>query len=108
MSHERYNYPECIITGCLFQDISQGRFIVADLHRLGDCYVISGNAPGGDAAWTYGEPKHPIYDRIISVDNSAYFERRGVIVFTTRVAVFNKTAEDYVAGIMRWPEPTAT
>jgi hypothetical protein len=109
MSHERFNFPECIITGCLFHDPVGGRFIVADLHRLGDCYVINGNPnKDGEAAWIYSEPTHPVYRRIISVDNAAYFERRGVIVFTTRVAVFNKEAEDYVAGVIRWPAPAPT
>jgi hypothetical protein len=45
---------------------------------------------------------------MISVDNAAYFERRGVVVFTTRVAVFNKEAEDYIAGVIRWPMPAPT
>jgi len=108
MSHPFYNLPECIITGCLFHSLAEGKFVVADLHRIGDCYVISANTgKGGEADWTFGEPKSPVYNRIITVDHAAYFERRGVIVFTTRVAVFNPAAEDYIAGLIRWPQPSA-
>jgi hypothetical protein len=39
---------------------------------------------------------------IVSAIQSAYFERRGVIVFTTQVAEFNKRAEEYLA---KWRFP---
>jgi hypothetical protein len=108
MSHPFYDRPDCIITGCWFHSPAESKRLRADLHRLGDCYIIVGNRNDvGEADWQYLEPPH--YDRIISVDYpDHYFERRGIVMFTTRSAIFNKVAEDYIAGNTRLPEPPPT
>jgi len=107
MSRARFDFPDCIITGCLFYDTADERHIVADLHRLGDCYIINGNY-SGRTDWVDGPPPPDHhYNKVVSVDNGAYFERRGMIVFTTRVAVFNRAAEDYIAENIRLSQPSA-
>jgi hypothetical protein len=98
------NLPDCILTGCYFNSPLESKFVRGDLHKLGDCYIVTANTVAtNNADWIYGHP--PASDMVVSAIQSAYFERRGVIVFTTKVAEFNKRAEEYLT---KWRFPTPT
>lgn len=95
------NQPECILTGCYFNSPTEQKYVRGDLHELGDCYIVTANiVETNNADWMYGQP--PAGDMLVSAIQSAYFERRGVIVFTKQVAEFNERAKDYLA---RWAMP---
>jgi len=97
------NLPDCILTGCYFHSPLEAKFVRGDLHRLGDCYIVTANTvETNNADWLYGQP--PANDMVVSAMQSAFFERRGVIVFTTKVAVFNKRAEEYLG---KWLSPNS-
>jgi hypothetical protein len=99
-THEM-NLPDCVLTGCYFNSPIEQKFVRGDLHKLGNCYIVTANTvETNNADWKFGQP--PSGDMIVSAIQSAYFERRGVIVFTTQVAEFNKRAEEYLA---KWRFP---
>lgn len=110
------NLPECVLTGCDFYDPVQIQWVRGDLHRIGDCYILTANTTEShNCNWQFG-PSRP-GEMVVSAMQAAYFERRGVIVFTKDVAVFNDHAEMYLRPKMRhnehlkpvqppWPFPT--
>ena len=99
----KMNLPDCILTGCYFHDPLQGKFVRGDLHRLAGVYIVTANTvETSNTDWHYGQP--PSGDMIVSAMQSAYFERRGVIVFAAKVTEFNRRAEEYLAK-WRFPEP---
>jgi len=99
----KMNLPDCILTGCYFHSPLEGKYVRGDLHRIGDCYIVTANTEAtSNAAWHYGAP--PASDMVVGAMQSSYFERRGVIVFTKAVATFNRQAEEYLAR-WRFPEP---
>lgn len=98
------NKPECILTGCYFHSPTEGRYIRGDLHRIGECYVVTGNTTrGANGDWIYGAP--PTDDMLVSALQATYLEKRGVVVFTTNVAVFNDHASEYIT---KWAVPRPT
>lgn len=89
------NHPQCVITGATFFDPVGVRWVRCDLHRIGDCYIANCNTvAGGNTAWEYGQAC--VADMLVSAMQGVYYERRGIIVFTKDVAVFNDRAEDYL------------
>lgn len=88
------NLPECILTGCDFYDPMEVRWVHGDLHRLGDVYILNGCTTKGNCDWQYGTANPGAM--VVSATQSAYFEKRGVIVFTAAVANFNDHAEQYM------------
>lgn len=94
------NLPECVLTGVDFYDPQEVRWVRGDLHRLGDAYIVTANTTNShNCAWQYGQPRPG--DMVVTAMQAAYFERRGVIVFTTAVAMFNDAAEAYLKQSLR-------
>ena len=87
--------PKCIITGCEFYSPQDMRHVRGDLFEIGNCYIFNALTDGnGNAAWKDGRPG--LGDMIIGSRNDAYFERRGVFVFSKTDAEFNDRAEEYL------------
>jgi hypothetical protein len=97
------NQAQCIATGSEFFSPIEGRYVHGDLIALGDAFIFNAvTNREGQTAWQYGHPGPGLL--IAAAKDGAYFERRGVIVFTRDAASFNDALRQYVAPHYRLPE----
>jgi hypothetical protein len=94
---------ECLITGCELVFPNEGAAVHGDLHivadKRGTCYVFNAVLDDGDARRTFKVNVAEMMagtQRVISVDSSNAFERRGVFVFLPQHASPNGKAFDYM------------
>lgn len=86
------NQPECLITGVVFLDQHQERWIKGDLHLLYDVLIV--NASGCE--WQYCS-RHPLDpDQKMVKCNAEFYEKGNQIVFPLSVAEFNTVANKYL------------
>ena len=90
--------PKCVITGCGLVVDHGSRWVWGDLHRIGNSYAFNAVLTDeGEAAWSWDFAELPLGSciRILYFDD--LYEKRGVIVFCSTVAVFNETAFNRLA-----------
>ena len=80
-----------VITGCGLS-LSPRYEFWGDLWEEGDCWVF--NACGDEDG--LGTPLNP-QDKILSVKDTNYFQRRNVFVIRKREAVLNEVAKTYLS-----------
>lgn len=92
--------PECVITGADLVVFGEGKAVHGDLHTMGDVYIFNAVLDGGgDIAWKHGITAADFIEtdcKVVGVNSSHYFERRGVIVFSKTSATLNDAAFQYL------------
>lgn len=91
---------QCLITGCELFDHGSGRSLHGDLHALESVYIFNGVLNDDvEAKWEYkSEPPDASKRTLLINSGTHFFERRGVIVVSTKDANLNVAALNYLGG----------
>lgn len=89
--------PQCLITGCVLHNLSDGSWTWGDLHRFHSLFIFNGvTSLDGTAKW-FNTPIPHEQKAVRFLDSDATFARRGVFILPATDAALNPAAREYLA-----------